>query len=691
MALWSRLAAGLAATAAASLLLAAPGGKTENVVLITTDGLRWQEVFGGAEESLMTKEAGGVADAPELRRAFWRDTPAARREALLPFLSTVLARQGQLYGNGPRGSVARVTNGHNFSYPGYNELLSGRGDPRIDSNDKKPNPNVTVLEWLNGREPYRGKVAAFCSWDVFPWIINRERSGVLVNAGFEPVTSAGEPVRLAMLNQLQADTTPFVDGVRHDSFTFAATLEYVRAAHPRVLYVSFGETDDWAHLGRYDNYLYSAQRFDRFTRQLWDEMQGMDQYRGRTTFVITVDHGRGSGLTEWKSHGEKIPESEKIWIGVMGPDTPGLGEREQTATVTQSQVAATVAALLGEDFAHAMPGVAGPIDAALQPPSGRTSTAMPPRPSRPGLDRARLLRMLGDTPAAPPPLAPERLEQVDLGDVVREMVTYAVEPGERVPAFVFVPKDGGGRHPAVLCHHQHGGEFEVGKDGPAGLGSTSDQHYALELARRGYVTIVADALCFGERQDARGKLKKGEYERFEALHRITEGKTLQGKYVWDARRALDYLETRPEVDPSRIGMIGHSLGGQETLFTTATDTRIKAAVSSCGFGSLRTLKRDRILHNFALFVPELAGQGDYGAVLALIAPRPFLVAARSEDPIFPMEGIEETVAGGRLAYAAAGAADHLGTFYEPGPHQFSPAMREAAYAWLDRWLKVPKR
>ena len=222
MTLWSRLASGLAAAAAATILLAAPGGRTENVVLITTDGLRWQEVFGGAEESLMTKEAGGVSDPAELRRAFWRERPAARREALLPFLSTVLARQGQLYGNATRGSVARVTNGHNFSYPGYNELLSGRADPRIDSNDKKANPNVTVLEWLNGRPPYRGKVAAFCSWGVFPWIINRERSGVLVNAGFEPVASAGDRPRLAMLNQLLADTTPFVDSVRHDSFTYAA-------------------------------------------------------------------------------------------------------------------------------------------------------------------------------------------------------------------------------------------------------------------------------------------------------------------------------------------------------------------------------------------------------------------------------------------------------------------------------------
>ena len=96
---------------------------------------------------------------------------------------------------------------------------------------------------------------------------------------------------------------------------------------------------------------------------------------------------------------------------------------------------------------------------------------------------------------------------------------------------------------------------------------------AIELARRGYVTLVADALCFNERQDSTGKLKDDDYERYEAMYRITEGKTLQGKYVWDARRGLDYLETRPEVDTTRIGMIGHSLGGQETLFTTAIDIR----------------------------------------------------------------------------------------------------------------------
>jgi arylsulfatase A-like enzyme len=272
----------------------------------------------------------------------------------------VVARQGQVFGNREQRSAARVTNGHNFSYPGYNELLSGRADPRVDSNDKKPNPNVTVLEWLHGREGYQDRVAAFGSWDVFPWIINRERSGVMVNAGFEPVEAPGE--RMAMLNELMAETTPPVESVRHDSFTFLAALEHLRRAQPRVLYLALGETDDWAHAGRYDLYLRAARRFDRYLRRLWDVVQSLPQYRDKTALVITTDHGRGGAAAQgWKGHGAKVPGAEDIWIAVLGPDTAPRGARRDAPAVTQSQVAATVAALLGEDFAAAQPGVAAPI------------------------------------------------------------------------------------------------------------------------------------------------------------------------------------------------------------------------------------------------------------------------------------------------------------------------------------------
>lgn len=354
------MAALLLLALAGALPAAVPGA---NVVLVTTDGLRWQEVFTGAEERLLGKP-GGVEEPAALRRDFWRPTPEARREALLPFLWTVVARDGQIYGNAVRGSAARVTNGHNFSYPGYNELLTGAPDPRVDSNDKRPNPNVTVLEWLNGRDGYRGRVAAYCSWDVFPFIINRDRSGVVVNAAADPVPAEGRS-DLAMLNRLLADTTPLSTGVRHDSFTFAAALEHLRSRRPRVLYLGLGDTDEWAHAGRYDRYLEAAHRFDRFLGELWQELQRTEGYRGRTSLVVTTDHGRGNG-SDWKHHGAKVRGAQDIWIAVLGPTTPALGERANAKRVTQAQVAATVAALLGEDYAAAAPAAALPIDDALR-------------------------------------------------------------------------------------------------------------------------------------------------------------------------------------------------------------------------------------------------------------------------------------------------------------------------------------
>src|SRR5262249_1202295 len=143
----------------------------------TTDGLRWQEVFGGADEALMNKERGGVQNLDRLRKDYWRETPEARREALLPFTWGVIGRQGQPYGNRWKGSTSRVTNGFNISYPGYSEIFCGLADPRIDSNIKRPNPNVNVLEWLHGKDAYKGRIAAFTSWDVFPHVLNTRRSG----------------------------------------------------------------------------------------------------------------------------------------------------------------------------------------------------------------------------------------------------------------------------------------------------------------------------------------------------------------------------------------------------------------------------------------------------------------------------------------------------------------------------------
>ncbi|MEZ6059254.1 MAG: hypothetical protein R3C19_02720 [Planctomycetaceae bacterium] len=359
---------------ASILAAAAPGQaaapdtrKTENVILVTLDGLRWQEVFAGADEAMMNDDFGKVKDLPRLKRRYERPTATERREVLMPFLWNTIAKHGTLLGNPEDDSEVVVTNRLNFSYPGYSEILCGVVDPGIDSNSKINNPNVTVLEWLSRREPFRGHVAAFCSWDVFPFIINEERSGISVNAGWEPLASgAGEnSAVLRELDEIGSELPQYWDNVRYDYFTFRGAQECLTKQRPRVLYVSLGETDDWAHAGRYDLYLDAAWHNDDYIRRLWETAQSLPQYRDKTSLVITTDHGRGPDRVEWKNHGEDVPDCERIWIAVLGPDTdPGAAA---IARATQSQVAATVAALLGLDFRSDIPAAAPPLPVCAVP------------------------------------------------------------------------------------------------------------------------------------------------------------------------------------------------------------------------------------------------------------------------------------------------------------------------------------
>jgi type I phosphodiesterase/nucleotide pyrophosphatase len=300
--------------------------QTKHILFVMTDGLRWQEVFGGADASLMDK---GKSAIP--------------REALMPFLWSVVAKQGQIFGNRNAGSDAYVTNHFFFSYPGYSETLCGFADPRVASNDKIPNPNVTVLEW-----------------DVFPFIFNAERAGFPVNAGYDPFTSIPGTPRLDLLNRLKAETPRVWEDEPFDFMPFHTALEYLRARKPKILYLSLGETDEWAHAGNYAEYLKAARRVDDYVRELWQMVQSMPEYRDNTTLIFSPDHGRGEGAA-WKNHGEKVPDSKYIWMAFLGPDTRGLGERTQIPAVTQSQIAATLAALLGEDYAGAVPRAGKPI------------------------------------------------------------------------------------------------------------------------------------------------------------------------------------------------------------------------------------------------------------------------------------------------------------------------------------------
>lgn len=341
----------LALAFAASVLSATAQNKTENIVLITLDGFRWQELFNGAEARLITKEF--VSDSAKMMKTFWADTPIVRREKLMPFFWTTIGTKGQVFGNRAYGNFVNVSNNQWFSYPGYSELLCGVADnERIHSNDKINNPNTTVLEFINAQKGFKGKVAAFASWDVFPYIINTQRSGIPVNAGLVRAEgSINDKER--WLNEMMFQVPNPLGDIRLDAFTFNYAFEYFKKNKPRVLYIAFDETDDFAHGGKYDLYLHSARYTDQFIETLWNWCQQDARYKDKTTFIITCDHGRGYvEKSDWKHHGQKTANSDEIWFAVIGPDTKPLGEMKKAGQWYQNQLAKTLAGFLGLTYEH---------------------------------------------------------------------------------------------------------------------------------------------------------------------------------------------------------------------------------------------------------------------------------------------------------------------------------------------------
>jgi hypothetical protein len=336
----------------------------ENVVLVTLDGVRTQEIFSGLDVDVLrsTLDGDGKVEQTRAYQRYWAPTPEARRERLMPFLwTTLVARHGSIAGNVARGSSVRVTNRHRFSYPGYAEILVGEAhDDVIDSNDKRRNPHPTILEFLKrALRVDERQVAAFASWDTFDWIVEHDAGTITSNAGFERYQHTDPAVDI--VNRLQGEALTPWDAARHDAYTFQLAMIHLRAFRPRVLYVALDETDDWAHDGRYDRVLDSLHTIDDYLRELWTFLQQDARYRDRTALVITVDHGRGVTPADWRTHGSRVAGAEQIWIAFAGPDWPRRGEWRDAQPVYQNQVAATLADALGIDYAKEHPAAGRPI------------------------------------------------------------------------------------------------------------------------------------------------------------------------------------------------------------------------------------------------------------------------------------------------------------------------------------------
>jgi hypothetical protein len=328
------------------------------IVLVTLDGFRWQELFTGADPFLISNKD-YVGDTLGLKTQFWRNTPEERREALMPFFWNNVTKMGQIHGNRSKGSKVDLTNKMWFSYPGYNEILTGMADDdRILSNDKIDNPNLTMLELANMDADHKGKVAAFGSWDVFPFIINEGRSGVPVNAGFENAKGDGLSEREIFLNELQAVVPSPWGSVRLDAFTHHYALEYMKKSHPGLVFISYGETDDFAHDGNYQAYLRSAHNTDAMIKELWDFTQKDPYYKGQTVFLITTDHGRGTApLETWRGHGAEVGGAGEVWMVIFGNGIAPLGEIAKSEQLFSNQIAPTVIQLLNLEIdKQKMPG-----------------------------------------------------------------------------------------------------------------------------------------------------------------------------------------------------------------------------------------------------------------------------------------------------------------------------------------------
>ncbi|MCS7224125.1 MAG: prolyl oligopeptidase family serine peptidase [Armatimonadetes bacterium] len=293
------------------------------------------------------------------------------------------------------------------------------------------------------------------------------------------------------------------------------------------------------------------------------------------------------------------------------------------------------------------------------------------------------------------PLDPSVEEEVEDGSFIRRKISYCSEPNDRTPAYLLIPekvfRNSDHRLPAMLCLHQ---TVQIGKDEPVGLGGNPNLHYAKELAERGYVALAPDYCVGGGIPEVNIKEGFGEY-RTDPYTLGYQSATMKG--IWNHIRGVDLLQSLPFVDPDRIGVIGHSLGGYNSLFVSAFDERIKVVVASAGFTSFQKYRGgDLTGWSHRGHMPKIATEYDkdpnkmpfeFSEILGVIAPRSLFISAPLQDDIFEVSGVADCVASAIPVFSLLGGPGVMTVVYPPGPHDFPPFIREMAYRFIDRILK----
>jgi hypothetical protein len=336
----------------------------DRLVVVSLDGIRQEEMFGGLDRAILQSVLPNDRKAEDhaLYRTYWAPTPEERRRTLMPFLwGTLLTQHGSIVGNQAKGSVMRLGNRHRFSYPGYAELMLGVAhDDEIDSNTNRRYPHETILQFLRRSTDARTEqVALFGSWESFQTIPASRDGDVFTNAGYDRFETDDPALRA--LSDLQPETAPSWNGARYDAYTFRFGMAHLARHRPIAQWFAFNDTDEWSHQRNYVRLVEHLHRVDSWLRDLWTWLQAQADYRGRTALVVVTDHGRGHGPTDWGSHGKDIEGAQDVWAIFAVPGWAARGEWTGHAPVSQSQIAGTLASVMGFDWRSASPKAGAPM------------------------------------------------------------------------------------------------------------------------------------------------------------------------------------------------------------------------------------------------------------------------------------------------------------------------------------------
>lgn len=313
------------------------------VIVITMDGVRWKEVVRGADKYLINRPNFTSSMNYHKEKYFVEDS-LQRRKLLMPFTWNYIAKKGVILGNRDEKNHVNLTNKPLWSYPGYNEIITGKPDDiNIINNDDILNPNVSIFEYVNNIPTYNQKVMVVGSWKMFTYIFNQNRSKLLINSGYQHSFNPKPTGKELYLNKLQDLTPKLWQNTRYDIFTHEYALEAMKNQKPHLLFIGYGEPDDFGHDKDYDHYLNAINRNDKMIEEIWNYVQSDSYYKDQTTILVTTDHGRGD-FYEWVDHSKHVKGSSNSFIMLLGPSIKK--ENFTKKDYYSTQIAQTIADLL---------------------------------------------------------------------------------------------------------------------------------------------------------------------------------------------------------------------------------------------------------------------------------------------------------------------------------------------------------